>query len=209
MSRDKKVLLTAGYGPNELVWGEDMYDLMNSRLARGHNPFRMDSHCHYFALYLIAENLNLPVTVLENMNWEEFDAELDRGYDVIGIQLKSMFTDKVARMVARIREKCPDIIINNRSRLPEDFGTPEQHVTPEAEGRAWEACMTINDSWGYNAGDVEWKPLHQLLRHLQQAAAGGVLVGAVGICWNAETAARAGLVSRLRRRPSALPRKDS
>lgn len=47
-----------------------------------------------------------------------------------------------------VRELQPDIIINNRSRLDEDFGTPEGHVT--AENRDWEACMTFNGiSWGY------------------------------------------------------------
>ncbi len=47
-----------------------------------------------------------------------------------------------------VRALQPDIIINNRSRLDEDFGTPEGHIT--AESRDWEACMTFNDlSWGY------------------------------------------------------------
>ncbi|MBQ6266527.1 MAG: alpha-L-fucosidase [Clostridia bacterium] len=42
----------------------------------------------------------------------------------------------------------PHIIINDRSRLPEDFGTPEEHLTPSE--RDWEACMTFNGvSWGY------------------------------------------------------------
>ena len=77
------------------------------------------------------------------------------------------------KMNAMVRGLQPDIIINNRSRLPEDFGTPEQHVTAEPAGRAWEACMTMNNSWGYTTGDVEWKPLSVLVQHLQQAAAGG------------------------------------
>ncbi len=48
----------------------------------------------------------------------------------------------------RLRALQPDLIINNRSRLDEDFGTPEGHIT--AEKRDWEACMTFNDiSWGY------------------------------------------------------------
>ena len=34
MNRKPRVLLTANYGPNELGWGEDMFDLMQSRLAR-------------------------------------------------------------------------------------------------------------------------------------------------------------------------------
>ena len=46
------------------------------------------------------------------------------------------------------REIQPDIIINNRSLLPEDFGTPEEHIS--AQDADWEACMTFNGlSWGY------------------------------------------------------------
>lgn len=48
----------------------------------------------------------------------------------------------------RLRALQPDIIINDRSQLSEDFGTPEGHVT--AHNRDWEACMTFNGiSWGY------------------------------------------------------------
>lgn len=47
-----------------------------------------------------------------------------------------------------LRSLQPDIIINDRSLLPEDFGTPEEHLTPSE--RDWEACMTFNGvSWGY------------------------------------------------------------
>ncbi len=42
----------------------------------------------------------------------------------------------------------PDILINNRSLLDEDFGTPEERIAPMP--RDWEACMTFNAlSWGY------------------------------------------------------------
>ena len=52
------------------------------------------------------------------------------------------------RMNQMARELQPDLIINDRSRLDEDFGTPEGHVSPEK--RDWEACMTFNGiSWGY------------------------------------------------------------
>ena len=48
-----------------------------------------------------------------------------------------------------VRELQPDILINNRSRLDEDFGTPEEHLTAAKE-RDWESCMTFNRiSWGY------------------------------------------------------------
>ncbi|MCH8514505.1 MAG: alpha-L-fucosidase, partial [Kiritimatiellae bacterium] len=48
----------------------------------------------------------------------------------------------------RLRELQPHILINNRSRLDEDFGTPEEHITPS--DKDWEACMTFNGlSWGH------------------------------------------------------------
>jgi alpha-L-fucosidase len=50
-----------------------------------------------------------------------------------------------------VRELQPEILVNNRSGLPADFGTPEQRVTAEGGGRPWETCMTLNyaPGWGY------------------------------------------------------------
>jgi alpha-L-fucosidase len=60
----------------------------------------------------------------------------------------------------------PDIIVNNRNKLEGDFSTPEQRIEAAAQGRAWEACMTMNDSWGYHAADDEWKTPKQIVRNL-------------------------------------------
>jgi len=78
-----------------------------------------------------------------------------------------------AKMNRMVRELQPDIIINDRSRLPEDFSTPEQHVRAEPAGRAWEACMTMNDSWGYHKADDNWKTPKQILRYLITCARDG------------------------------------
>jgi len=79
---------------------------------------------------------------------------------------------KMNRMVRRLQ---PDIIINNRSRLPEDFSTPEQRIVaePPADGRGWEACMTMNDSWGYHRSDDNWKSPKQCIRNLITCARDG------------------------------------
>jgi alpha-L-fucosidase len=63
-----------------------------------------------------------------------------------------------------VRELQPDILINNRSGLKCDFGTPEQHVLPE-KGRLWECCMTIGSehSWGYVKNDPAIKTAGQLI----------------------------------------------
>ncbi len=77
------------------------------------------------------------------------------------------------KMNAMVRELQPDIIINNRSWLPEDFGTPEQSITAEEGGRMWEACMTTNETWGYTPIDKNWKTPWDVVRMLRQVAAGG------------------------------------
>jgi len=71
-----------------------------------------------------------------------------------------------------VRKLQPDILINNRSKLDEDFGTPEEHVTAAEAGRAWEACMTFNGSWGYMPSAGDWRPVREVVRMLHTATAG-------------------------------------
>jgi alpha-L-fucosidase len=59
----------------------------------------------------------------------------------------------------------PQIIVNNRNKLDGDFSTPEQQITADSK-HAWESCMTLNDSWGYNRGDDNWKPPKTVVRNL-------------------------------------------
>jgi alpha-L-fucosidase len=77
------------------------------------------------------------------------------------------------RMNRMVRELQPGIIINNRSFLPEDYATPEEHVTASRAGRDWEACMTFNGSWGYMPPAVDWRSVREVLGMLRTAAAGG------------------------------------
>jgi len=74
---------------------------------------------------------------------------------------------------AMIRKHQPHILINNRSGLPEDFDTPEGHITASAPGRLWESCMTMNKHWGYMKEDDEWKTPRTLVHNLTACATGG------------------------------------
>ena len=78
---------------------------------------------------------------------------------------------EAAKMNAMVRQLQPDIIINNRTGLPEDFATPEQRI--EAANRAWESCMTMNDSWGYQKADMNWKTPRTVVRNLITCARDG------------------------------------
>ena len=75
----------------------------------------------------------------------------------------------------KLRQLQPDIIINNRSGLDEDFGTPEQVIRPGE--RDWESCMTLNRvAWGYvdseQAHDFMLTP-KQIIRDLHLCTCGG------------------------------------
>jgi len=79
-----------------------------------------------------------------------------------------------AKMTALARELQPHIIVNNRAQLPEDFGTPEEHVQAAEKGRAWEACMTFNGSWGYQPAPPEdWRSVREVVAMLCTCSAGG------------------------------------
>ncbi len=60
-----------------------------------------------------------------------------------------------------VRNLKPSIIINNRvSKRPKfkkDFGTPEQKHPETSPNYYWEACYTLNTSWGYKIKDSQWK----------------------------------------------------
>jgi alpha-L-fucosidase len=79
-------------------------------------------------------------------------------------------SEKMNRMVFQLQ---PEIMVNNRNGLDGDFSTPEQQIVAAKAGRAWETCMTMNDSWGYHQADDNWKSPKTIVRNLVTCAAGG------------------------------------
>jgi alpha-L-fucosidase len=70
-------------------------------------------------------------------------------------------------VVALIRKLQPNIVINDRINIPQDFSTPEQTIPATGiPGRDWETCMTMNDTWGFKTSDTNWKSTETLLRNL-------------------------------------------
>lgn len=92
-------------------------------------------------------------------------------YDVSWpLDAKGWESERMNKMVFELQ---PDIIVNNRNKLPGDFSTPEQKIVAETNGRAWESCMTLNDSWGYQRADDDWKSSKTIVRNLIKCASGG------------------------------------
>ena len=90
------------------------------------------------------------------------------------------------RLVAMVRELMPNVLLDNRADVPGDFVTPEQ-VQPkgwvEVDGQrvVWEACQTLNGSWGYDRDNLNWKSPDLLVRMLVDSVSkGGNLLLNVG-----------------------------
>ncbi len=97
-----------------------------------------------------------------------------------------------------IHELQPRTLINNRIGLTGDYVTPEQRLPrgipvkgakvgntdpndrglesappPPDRFQPWETCMTINQTWGYNRNDTQYKSAAELIRTLIEIASRG------------------------------------
>lgn len=76
-----------------------------------------------------------------------------------------------AQLLELVRSLQPDVVVNDRLDLPgaADVVTPEQYQptgSPAGGGQLWEACQTLNGSWGYDRDNLDWKTPGQLIRML-------------------------------------------
>jgi alpha-L-fucosidase len=61
-------------------------------------------------------------------------------------------------------DKAPNVIINSRLQGYGDYATPEQGLPVEKpKERYWELCLTMNNSWGYQPTDNNYKSADQLI----------------------------------------------
>ena len=96
---------------------------------------------------------------------------------------------KSRELAQMIRELQPGILINDRLPREGHYDTPEQFVPAQPPERAWETCMTINESWGWNPRDTRWKSPRQLIRTICEVAGrGGNLLLNVGPTGDGELA---------------------
>ena len=64
-------------------------------------------------------------------------------------------------------KKNPAVIVNARLQGYGDYATPEQGLPIlQPDSKYWELCLTMNDSWGYQGRDTNYKSVNQLIRIL-------------------------------------------
>ncbi len=67
----------------------------------------------------------------------------------------------------------PHLLITERNGPPSHVKISEQAIRAPAADVLWEACVTLNDNWGWHAGDSHWKDASEVVRMLIETAAGG------------------------------------
>jgi radical SAM superfamily enzyme YgiQ (UPF0313 family) len=83
-------------------------ELLNNQVTREQGLHSPRSNNPSFGLYLMAENVHVPVTVLDFPTWEEFTQEVDtRDYTHIGISFILPNVLKAQRMAEYIRKSSP------------------------------------------------------------------------------------------------------
>jgi alpha-L-fucosidase len=85
-------------------------------------------------------------------------------------------TPALAGEIVALLNQHPNLIWNNRlgGGYKGDTDTPEQYIPAKGyPGRDWEACMTMNRTWGFKSYDHDFKSTKTLLRNLIDIASKG------------------------------------
>ena len=113
------------------------------------DPKRWDNFCK-FNFGQLAELNN---TYKPDLYWFDGDWEM------------SAETWRAKEIMQLLRSNNKNVIVNSRITGYGDYATPEQGVpVVRPEDKYWELCMTMNDSWGYQHNDKNYKTPHMLLR---------------------------------------------
>lgn len=75
-------------------------------------------------------------------------------------------SEKLEKMILDLQ---PDILLNDRLDLNRGVITPEQYQPDEPVEKdglpvIWEACQTLNGSWGYDRDNLDWKSVDMLVK---------------------------------------------
>lgn len=145
MTQNNKLLLTAVFGPYGV---KDKYaealgcqmELLNNQITRCQGIHSPRQSYWSFGLYMIAENLDTPATILDFPKWEDFTKELKKGYTHVGISFIVPNVLKARRMARYVRKHYPEmkIILGGYGSVIPDLAdyVPHDEVC-RGEGVSW------------------------------------------------------------------------
>jgi alpha-L-fucosidase len=178
-----------GFYHSLIDWHHPEFPIDGLHPSRDDVPFREsqnDRDIRKYATYLHGQTRELLTQFGElDVMWFDFSyPHRDWGWS----QGKGKHDWQSEKLVTMTRELQPGIIINDRADtdLAADFRTPEQYqprAWMEVDGKRvlWEACQTLNGSWGYDRDNLDWKPVEMLVQMLiDTVSKGGNLLLNVG-----------------------------
>ena len=178
--------MKAGYYVSLLDWNHPDYDPSGSGISypegnlkaaeRGERQFGHHEQYKEY-LYHIFDDLLSKYKV--DLVWWDFSQPNFQGDQAWG----------ATRLMRRLFEVHPNAIQNNRlyhsdNHLSEggikvtptwkgDYSTAEHHIPATGINGDWEACQTLNGTWGYSKMNQEWKSAETLIHELVDAVSRG------------------------------------
>ena len=146
----KKSKLKTGIYFSQLDWSHPDYP----HFTRKENRYANDSvRWNKFLKFRHDQLMELCKKFKPDLFW--FDGDWD--YNADKWKSKEMSED--------LRKCDPKVILNSRINGYGDYSTPEQGVPiTQPKDPWWELCMTMNDSWGYQGNDHNYKTPGQVIR---------------------------------------------
>jgi radical SAM superfamily enzyme YgiQ (UPF0313 family) len=107
-----KLLLTSVFGPygvdNEFGRKENKMELFHNQVTREQGIFSYRFNHSSFGLYFLAENIDVPTTILDFPTLDTFINEIKKGYEYVGISFIIPNYKKAKEMTRLVRKHAPN-----------------------------------------------------------------------------------------------------
>lgn len=150
-------------------WSHPYYDI-NTRTKKRYDIKKDPKRWQNFTAYYQTQLQELSIQYAPDLLW--FDGDWEHTSEEWN----------APQTLGILKKYNPNIIINSRLNNHGDYDTPEQGipVTPP-QNPYWELCYTMNDSWGYQPNDNNYKTPNMIVRTLADVISmGGNLLLDIG-----------------------------
>lgn len=133
-----RLLLSSPWYPDGYeaqAWDNPVTDFGDLQFTGHQDLFSLHGHMHELFAHVIAQNLKSPTVYLEYPRKEDFLAEVDKGYELVGIHLFYNQVDAAFEMCKAVRQRSPrsKIVLGGYGALGIAELIPPDEVTPFAD----------------------------------------------------------------------------
>jgi alpha-L-fucosidase len=150
-------------------WSHPYYDI-NTRTKKRYEIKNDPQRWQNFITYYQTQLNELSTQYKPDLLW--FDGDWEH----------TSYEWKAPETLENLRKYNPNIIVNSRLNNHGDYETPEQGIpVVKPQNKYWELCYTMNDSWGFQPFDNNYKTPNMIVRTLADVISmGGNLLLDIG-----------------------------